>query len=131
MPDQGEARLSDLAKAAAGPGRAVRELQPLQRVGYNLARYVLLAMVIAIGVILWLAFVYLPQPQAPVAPAAQTAGSVAQYKALVDAYMPLADQSLARADKLLQTVVVTVFLPSFTAILGYVFGTRSAGSQES
>jgi hypothetical protein len=129
MPDD-QVRLSDLTTEATGSKSAVRELQPLQRVGYSLARYVLAAMAVAIVVILWLSFVYLPQPLAPAPPSVQASDSVAQYKGLVDAYIPLANQALERAEKLLQTVVVTVFLPSFTAILGYIFGTRTAGSSE-
>ncbi len=129
MPEPAEVRIADLASTTSGGGKAVRELEPLQRVGFDLARYVLLAMVVAIVLIGWVSFVYLPQAVAPLPPATQNAETVAQYKILVDAFIPIADQGLVRADKLLQTVVVTVFLPSFAAILGYIFGTRTAGSQ--
>jgi len=109
-----------------------RELPPLQRVGYKLALFVLLYMVCATAVIFIVSFRCIQLPAMPAPPA--SAGDAEHYKLLVDAYKASADiyQQMAkvqveRATQLFQLVVASTTLPAFTAILGYIFGSKRSG----
>ena len=106
-----------------------RELQPLQRVGYKLALFVLGYIFVASVSIFFVSFKSLNCPSFPPPPA--NPGNLDQYKQLVDAYKASADvyQQIAkvqveRATQLFQLVVASTILPAFTAILGYIFGSK-------
>jgi uncharacterized membrane protein len=109
-----------------------RELQPLQRVGYKLALFVLGYMFIASITIFVVSFRYIQLPLLPAPPS--SSGDAEHYKQLIDAYKTSADvyQQMAkvqveRATQLFQLVVASTILPAFTAILGYIFGSRKSG----
>ncbi len=48
------------------------------------------------------------------------------YKVSVDVYQGLAKEQVERATHLFQLVVASTILPAFTAILGYIFGSRKS-----
>jgi len=109
-----------------------RELQPLQRVGYRLALFVLGYMFIASITIFIVSFRSIQLPPLPMPPS--SSGDAERYKQLVDGYKLSADvyQQMAkvqveRATQLFQLVVASTILPAFTAILGYIFGSRKSG----
>lgn len=109
-----------------------RELQPLQRVGYRLALFVLGYMFIASITIFIVSFRSIQLPPLPKRPS--SSGDAERYKQLVDGYKLSADvyQQMAkvqveRATQLFQLVVASTILPAFTAILGYIFGSRKSG----
>jgi uncharacterized membrane protein len=109
-----------------------RELQPLQRVGYKLALFVLGYMFIASITIFIVSFRYIQLPPLPMPPS--SSGDAERYKQLLDGYKLSADvyQQMAkvqveRATQLFQLVVASTILPAFTAILGYIFGSRKSG----
>jgi hypothetical protein len=109
-----------------------REVTPLQRVGYKLALFVFFYIVGASILIFWVSFRCLQLPAFPTPPA--VSADAEHYKQLVDAYKVSADiyQGLAkeqveRATHLFQLVVASTILPAFTAILGYIFGSRKSG----
>ena len=108
-----------------------RVLQPLQRVGYNLALFVLGYIFLASVAIFLVSFRCLNLPSFPAPPA--NISNSEQYKQLVDAYKASADvyQQMAkvqveRATQLFQLVVASTILPAFTAILGYIFGSKKS-----
>jgi uncharacterized membrane protein len=108
-----------------------RELQPLQRVGYKLALFVFSYIVVASIVIFIVSFRYIQLP--PFATPPSNSADPEHYKQLVDAYKLSADvyQQMAksqvdRAIQLFQLVVASTILPAFTAILGYIFGSRKS-----
>jgi len=49
------------------------------------------------------------------------------YKQSVDVYQQMAKVQVERATQLFQLVVASTILPAFTAILGYIFGSRKSG----
>lgn len=98
-----------------------QELPPLQKVGYKLALFVLGTILLATLAIVWLS---LPFPVAPKLPEPLSDASLAQYKQVVEIYKQLNDVAVERLTRLFQQIVITALLPSFTAILGYVFGSR-------
>lgn len=113
-----------ILQPVAGPGGEVKlELTPTQRAGLRLLLWVGLAIAVATSVVLvdW----YFQAPRMPALPADSQAA-----KAVLDNYKTLSDLAAERATKLFDLIVVKAFLPTFTAILGYVFGTRSAGQSE-
>jgi hypothetical protein len=118
--------LSALANQEAGPGAVRERLEPLQQVGFYLASFLLAAIVLASVGIAWIAFSYTTAAVPPIPPATQSADTIAQYRDLVTVYKTLGDAPLERAKELFQLVVITALLPSFTAVLGYIFGTRTA-----
>jgi hypothetical protein len=104
----------------------------LQRVGYRLALFVFFYIVGASLLIFWVSFRCLQLPAFPSPP--PIGADAEHYKQLVDAYKVSADvyQELAkaqveRATHLFQLVVASTILPAFTAILGYIFGSRKSG----
>jgi uncharacterized membrane protein len=108
------------------------EPTPLQKVGYKLALLLFSYIVVASIVIFVVSF---RSMQLPALPAPPTSSADAEhYKQLVDAYKISADiyQELAkaqveRATHLFQLVVASTILPAFTAILGYIFGSKKSG----
>ena len=87
---------------------------------------------IATGTIFFVSFRCVQLPPFPTPPI--NSGDPAQYKALVDAYKQSAEvyQQMAklqveRATQLFQLVVASTILPVFSAILGYIFGSKKSG----
>jgi|SRR5450755_3528419 hypothetical protein len=127
---------------AANPGRPevqvsvdalrIEELPPLQRVGYKLALFVFSYIVVASIVIFIVSFRCVQLPPFPIPPS--NSADPDHYKQLVDAYRQSADvyQQMAKAQvdraiQLFQLVVASTILPAFTAILGYIFGSKKSG----
>jgi hypothetical protein len=110
----------------------IRELEPLQRVGLWLALAFVGYIILASGTIFFVSFRCLQLPIFPTAPS--NSGDPEQYKQLVDAYKQSSDiyQQMAklqveRATQLFQLVVASTILPVFSAILGYIFGSKKSG----
>jgi hypothetical protein len=109
-----------------------KEVTPLQRVGYKLALFVLGYILLASLAIFVVSFWLVPLPPLPAPPT--ISGDAEHYKQLVDAYKQSVDvyQQMAKAQvdraiQLFQLVVASTILPAFTAILGYIFGSRKSG----
>lgn len=107
----------------------VRVLHPLQRVGVMLALVVFSYIAVATSAIFFISFKYVQLPSFPQPPT--LTGSIDNYKAAVDAYrqsteiyQSLAKMQVDRALQLFQLIVASTILPAFTAILGYIFGSR-------
>ena len=111
---------------------SAKELDPLQKVGFRLALtffgYILAASI----AIFFVSFRCIQLPPFPTPPSAST--DPEHYKILADAYRQSADayQQMAklqveRATQLFQLVVASTILPVFSAILGYIFGSRKSG----
>jgi hypothetical protein len=116
-----------------GTGPEGKVLAPLQRVGFWLAIMVFGYIVLASLAIFLVSFRGTPVVPLPSPPTGLSTESVAQYKTLVesyhqsvDAYQQLQKISLDRALGLFQLVIASTILPAFTAILGYIFGSRRA-----
>jgi hypothetical protein len=108
---------------------SARVFTPLQKVGYQLALFVLAYIFLASVAIFLVSFRSFSLPPFPAPPA--NVGNADQYKQLVDSYKASADvyQQMAkaqveRATQLFQLVVASTILPAFTAILGYIFGSK-------
>jgi hypothetical protein len=121
------------ALGTRAPGRDwVRQLEPLQRVGLWLALAFFAYILIATGTIFFVSFRCIQLPPFPAPPT--NSGDPVQYKALADAYKQSAEvyQQVAkvqveRATQLFQLVVASTILPVFSAILGYIFGSKKSG----
>jgi uncharacterized membrane protein len=107
-------------------------LEPLQRVGLWLALAFFIYILIASGTIFLVSFHWLRIPDFPVPPS--SSGDLDQYKRLleahkqaVDIYQQMAKLQVERATQLFQLVVASTILPVFSAILGYIFGSKKAG----
>jgi hypothetical protein len=119
-----------LSIGLGGDGKAdVKELHPLQRVGFMLALCVFGYIVIATVFILYISFYSTHLPSLPEPPT--MAGDIDHYRQLVEAYrqsvevyQSLAKMQVERAIQLFQLIVASTILPAFTAILGYIFGSR-------
>jgi len=122
MPD--EVRISPLEiLKAAGAEKPVTGGTFLQRTGLILA-----ASVGAVGAVATVALIgkwILYAPQVPVIP---TNADQATTKAILDNYKTLQQIALEPFTTLFDSVVVKVVLPVFTSILGYIFGSRSNGT---
>jgi len=110
----------------------IRKLEPLQRVGLWLALAFFGYIIVASGAIFFVSFRWLQLPSPPTSPS--NPGDIEQYKRLLDAYKQSADiyQQMAklqveRATQLFQLVVASTILPVFSAILGYIFGSKRSG----
>lgn len=108
-----------------------KEVTALQRVGYRLALFVLGYIFVASVAIFIVSFYVERLPPVPLPPA--SSGDAEHYKVLADAYKQSADvyQQMAKAQvdraiQLFQLVVASTILPAFTAILGYIFGSKKA-----
>jgi len=122
---------SDILKGVPSLVGFGEELTPLQKVGYKLALFVFFLIVGTTLVIFFVSF-RTQLPAFPVPPV--NAGDPEHYKQLVDVYKTSADvyQQVAkaqveRAAQLFQIVVASTILPAFTAILGYIFGSKRSG----
>ncbi len=109
-----------------------KELDPLQRVGLWLALAFFVYILVASGTIFLVSFRCFQLPAFPSPPS--NPGDAEQYKRLVDAYKQSTDiyQQMAklqveRATQLFQLVVASTILPVFSAILGYIFGSKKSG----
>jgi hypothetical protein len=118
-----------LSNQDAGPGKALGRELFLRRVGYKLALIVFGYILVASIAIFFVSFRLIQLPPLPSPPL--SGGDAEHYKQLVDTYKQSADvyQQLAklqvdRAIQLFQLVVASTILPAFTAILGYLFGSR-------
>jgi hypothetical protein len=105
---------------------------PLQRVGYRLALFLFSYIVGASIVIFIVSFRCIQLPPFPMPPS--NSADPDHYKQLVEAYKQSADvyQQMAKAQveraiQLFQLVVASTILPAFTAILGYIFGSKKSG----
>jgi hypothetical protein len=111
---------------------SARDVTPLQRVGYKLALFVFFYIVGASIVIFVVSFRCMQLPAFPTPPAIPADADhykqlVDAYKASADVYQELAKAQVDRATHLFQLVVASTILPAFTAILGYIFGSRKSG----
>lgn len=101
-----------------------------QRAGIKLAKWVgTVGAVVTIAIVLrWIWMTWCLS-----CPNISSATTPEQMDALIRSYKALQDQALQSAVQMFDTVVVKVFLPVFTSILGYIFGARSSaeGSQSS
>ena len=98
-------------------------LPPLQAAGMVLAKLLFAAIALTILVIFVVVFAGSPIGSTPAAPSANaTTDQITLYKTLVDSYKTLSDAQVSRATQLFQAVVGTALLPTFTAIVGYIFG---------
>lgn len=111
---------------------AGQTLSPLQWIGFWLAAGVFAYIVGASAAIFLVSFRYINLPASPTPPIDPS--DVERYKQLVDAYKVSAEtyQQMARLQtervtQLFQLVVASTILPAFTAILGYIFGSRKSG----
>jgi hypothetical protein len=121
--DSLDAQVPGAQKAAGEP------LSQLQSVGVWLAGGVFLYILLASAAIFCVSFRFINLPSAPVPPA--NVADPERYKQLVDAYKIATDSyaqmaklQLERATQLFQLVVGSTILPAFTAILGYIFGSK-------
>jgi hypothetical protein len=108
---------------------SAKELHPLQRVGYKLALFVFGYIVVATVAILFISFKGIQLPSFPQPPTASGnadgyKGALEAYKQSSDVYQSLAKMQVDRALQLFQLIVASTILPAFTAILGYIFGSR-------
>jgi hypothetical protein len=119
-----------LSKGLDGGNEAsVRELHPLQRVGYRLALWVFGYIVGASIIILYISFrcihlPALPEPPTMAGDIDRYRQSVEAYRQSVEVYQSVAKMQVDRAIQLFQLIVASTILPAFTAILGYIFGSR-------
>jgi len=109
-----------------------RQLEPLQRVGLWLALAFFAYILIATSTIFFVSFRCVRLPPFPTPPI--NSGDPAQYKALTDiykqsaeVYQQMAKVQVERATQLFQLVVASTILPVFSAILGYIFGSKKSG----
>ena len=128
MPDLGpQKELVNQEQVLAGAvpeGKALLErprltrLRPLERAGLQLA----LGVGLAIGVVtLIVAFDWFrTRPPMP-----HLSGTLAEQAQTIENFKALNDVALERATKIFDLIVVKAFLPVFTGILGYIFGSRS------
>ena|SRR6266487_1312873 len=124
---------NDILKEVPPQGKEFgEEPTPLQKVGFKLAISVFCYIVGASIVIFFVSFRCIQLPPFPSPPSAS--GDPDHYKQLVEAYKTSSDiyQQMAkaqveRATQLFQLVVASTILPAFTAILGYIFGSKKSG----
>jgi hypothetical protein len=110
----------------------IRQLEPLQMVGLWLAIAFFVYIILASAAIFFVSFRWFQLPALPVPPL--NSGDADQYKRLVDAYkqsndiyQQMARLQVERATQLFQLVVASTILPVFSAILGYIFGSKRSG----
>lgn len=95
---------------------AAKEVGPLTRIGYKLALFLLLYLSIVTAILL--AEYFYNAPSLP--------KNVPLDAAQLGQYQQLSQIATDRTLKLLDALVLKGFLPVFTAILGYIFGTHGA-----
>ena len=129
-------------------GESVSNLSGLQQAGVNILRWVGsvgLAVILLIFVVsfpicsLWMTPEFYQFPIVPEAPQNYTEdeinryqlaveqyhNKVDDYERAVDIYQKIGKAREERAKELFQAFIVTAILPTFTSILGYIFGTSS------
>ena len=111
-------RLDDVLEEM--PVASGQEMPPLARVGYKLAKYLLIYLA-AVSAILLVDYWF----HAPSLPKQELLGQVQ-----IEQYQSLSEISLDRTLKLLDTLVLKGFLPVLTAVLGYIFGTHGVERAE-
>ena len=88
---------------------------------------VVLGLIVVGGFASWLLSFAAPSAVPPTAPSVPaTAQALEDYKTLVDRYKDLSGIQIQRFTDTFQLIVVTALLPILTALLGYMFGKRSA-----
>lgn len=102
------------------------EISPETWIAVWLAAGILAGIIILSWVVGQLSFGSLSLPPAPVPPSPVTTEGLGNYKTLIDRYKELSDLQVGRFKDLFQLMVITALLPSFTTILGYLFGKRQA-----
>lgn len=113
---------------SVGTVRLNKQLEPTQQAGLLLAGGVGIVTTVAILAIIaaWVAkapWMGVPSGLAQMEPS--------KAKAVIDNLKTLNDLSVDGAVKMFDTVVARSLLPVFTAILGYIFGTRAASKNGS
>lgn len=113
---------------AAGSVRGELELEPTQQAGMRLATGVgIVTTLIIIAIVVdWI----VKSPSLGV-PAGFEKMPEAQAKALTTNLKALNDIAVDTSVKMFDTIIARSLLPVFTAILGYIFGTRAAASKGS
>jgi hypothetical protein len=118
-----------LSDQDSGSEKALGRELFLRRVGFWLALIVFGYILAASIAIFFVSFRLIQIP--PLPPPPSSANDAEHYKQLLEAYKQSADvyQQMAklqvdRAIQLFQLVVASTILPAFTAILGYIFGSR-------
>jgi hypothetical protein len=122
--------LQSLDNQVSGTQKAAgQELSPLQFVGFWLAVGVFSYIIAATAIIFYVSFWRMQLAPSPTPPV--NSGDVEHYKQLVEAYktsaevyQQMAKAQVERATQLFQLVVASTILPAFTAILGYIFGSK-------
>ena len=110
-----------------------KEVTPLQKVGYHLALFVLGYIFVASVAIFIVSFYMGRLPPVPIPPTSSGCDAehykllVAAYKDSADVYQQMGKAQVDRAIQLFQLVVASTILPAFTAILGYIFGSKKSG----
>ncbi len=123
----------DILKEVPPPGKEFgEELTPLQKVGYKLALHLFFYIVGASILIFFVSFRWLQLPPSPLPPAVSADPDhyklfADAYKASSDVYQQMAKAQVERATQLFQLVVASTLLPAFTAVLGYIFGSKKSG----
>ena len=118
-PGDGEVEIvtmEDVEREESAP--PAKELPPLTRVGYNLAKFLLVYLGVVTAFLLVEYFV-----NAPSSPSGTSLDATS-----LDLYKQLSQISLDRTVKLFEILVLTGFLPVLTAVLGYIFGSRGERS---
>jgi hypothetical protein len=112
----------ELEKAGVQEHKEFRRLTPIQQAGMQLALGVGLAIALATSAVIgdWL----LTRPDLPSFPAGTKPEDAAR---VIQNFKEINVVHLERATSLFDLIVVKAFLPVFTAILGYIFGTRADG----
>jgi len=97
-------------------------LTPIQRAGMYLALGVglTIALVTTAVILDW----FLTRPGLPSLPAGTSSDEAAK---IIQNFKELNSVNLERATKLFDLIVAKAFLPVFTGILGYIFGSRTSG----
>ena len=113
------ASATEVLRGIPTPKGDVRRLSPLQAAGVRLALGVGLAIALVTAAVLvdW----FQGRPGFPSVSAATTQGQAGN---LVQNFKELNELSFERSTKIFDLIVVKAFLPVFTAILGYIFGSR-------
>jgi hypothetical protein len=104
----------------AGPSAKGTELTPTQLAGLRLALGVGLAIALVTALVFLDCFM-----GRPILPSVSVGTTPDQAEKMVQSFKELNAVNLDRATKLFDLIVVRAFLPVFTAILGYVFGSRA------
>ena len=120
-------------------------LNPLQQAGVVILKYVGIVAGTVIAVIFAVSFLdgeknisLPPPPQSPISPSSNQPEEVEQYRIAIDQYERSIDQyerlitirnkkkkdQEERAVNLFQAFIITGLLPTFTSILGYIFGSQ-------